>query len=84
MSGPSGAEMDLATSLSARFPELDRLREATDLSVYLVGGGVRDLLLGRARSDLDVVVEGDAATVARALGGEVTEHERFGTAAVRL
>jgi len=54
---------------------------------YLVGGAVRDLLRGAPHVDLDVVVEGDALAVARALaerlGGEVVEHDRFGTATVR-
>jgi len=53
---------------------------------YLVGGGVRDLLLGAESVDLDVVVEGDGVATARALaervGGEVVVHERFGTATV--
>ncbi len=54
------------------------------MPVYLVGGQVRDLLLKRPVSDLDVVVEGDAPQLARALamagGGNVTEHAKFGTA----
>jgi tRNA nucleotidyltransferase (CCA-adding enzyme) len=57
-----------------------------DPPVHLVGGAVRDLLLGRDIVDLDVVVEGDALPVARAaaerLGGKVREHDRFGTATV--
>jgi tRNA nucleotidyltransferase (CCA-adding enzyme) len=53
--------------------------------VHLVGGAVRDLLLGRGRSDLDVVVEGDAAALAARLGADtLTEHERFATAKVEL
>ena len=55
-------------------------------SVHLVGGPVRDLLLGRDPVDVDLVVEGDAAAIARRLaerlGGSATEHERFGTATV--
>jgi tRNA nucleotidyltransferase (CCA-adding enzyme) len=50
--------------------------------VYLVGGTVRDLLLGRTSFDFDIAVEGDAPAFARSLGGEVTEHGRFGTAVV--
>jgi tRNA nucleotidyltransferase (CCA-adding enzyme) len=54
---------------------------------YLVGGAVRDLLRGAAAVDLDLAVEGDARSVARALadrlGGVAREHERFGTATVR-
>lgn len=48
---------------------------------WLVGGIVRDALLGRAGSDMDVdvVVEGDPEPVARALGRVVEAHGRFGT-----
>jgi tRNA nucleotidyltransferase (CCA-adding enzyme) len=52
--------------------------------LWLVGGAVRDALLGEPVRDLDVVVEGDAIAVARALGEIVSEHDRFGTAEVRL
>ena len=34
-------------------------------AVYVVGGAVRDLLLGREPRELDFVVEGDALAVAR-------------------
>jgi tRNA nucleotidyltransferase (CCA-adding enzyme) len=54
-----------------------------DDGVHLVGGAVRDLLLERAPRELDVVVEGDVDPVAQRLGGEVTAHDRFGTARVR-
>jgi tRNA nucleotidyltransferase (CCA-adding enzyme) len=55
--------------------------------VYLVGGVVRDLLLGYPNFDLDLVVEGDAVKLAQ----QVTEtrqakllaHHRFGTAKLR-
>jgi tRNA nucleotidyltransferase (CCA-adding enzyme) len=64
---------------------LERVREAAaDVPVYLVGGAVRDLLLGRDRADLDIVVEGDAAALGQKLGGEVRTHERFATATVVL
>lgn len=66
-------------------PGIARLREAAaGARAYLVGGVVRDLLLGRPRGDLDVVVEGDAAAFAARLGGEARAHERFGTFAVRV
>jgi len=48
--------------------------------VWVVGGAVRDALLGRDPRDLDLVVEGDAAEVARRLGEAPLLHERFGTA----
>ncbi len=53
-------------------------------SLYLVGGFVRDLLLGIPNFDLDMVVEGDAIALAERLaqqmGGRVRSHRRFGTA----
>ncbi|HEY7150281.1 MAG TPA: hypothetical protein VH391_01245 [Solirubrobacterales bacterium] len=64
---------------------LDRVREAaTGFEAFLVGGSVRDLLLGRERADIDIAVEGDAVDeLARRLGGAARTHERFATAAVR-
>jgi tRNA nucleotidyltransferase (CCA-adding enzyme) len=54
----------------------------------LVGGAVRDLLLGRPMADLDVVIEGDAPTIAREfadrVGAGVTVHDEFRTATLRL
>jgi tRNA nucleotidyltransferase (CCA-adding enzyme) len=52
--------------------------------LYLVGGTVRDILLGRKSFDIDIAVEGDALAFAERLGGEVTGHGRFGTAVVRF
>jgi tRNA nucleotidyltransferase (CCA-adding enzyme) len=54
--------------------------------VHLVGGAVRDLLLGRMPSELDVIVEGDIAPLAARLGAgkEAVAHERFATATVRV
>ena len=52
--------------------------------VYVVGGAVRDLLLGRVPHELDFVVEGDALELAGRIGGRVISHERFGTATVSL
>jgi tRNA nucleotidyltransferase (CCA-adding enzyme) len=53
-------------------------------SLYIVGGFVRDLLLDRPGLDFDLVVEGDAISLARRLadryGGRITTHSRFGTA----
>jgi len=52
--------------------------------LYLVGGVVRDLLLGQANLDLDLVVEGNAIELARQLKkinkGKITTHPRFNTA----
>ena len=82
-----GADIDpsaLPERLAA-LPGIDRVREATgDVRSYLVGGAVRDLLLGRDRADIDVAVEGDVGEVAARLGGERRVHERFTTATVRV
>ncbi|TMK38407.1 MAG: CCA tRNA nucleotidyltransferase [Actinobacteria bacterium] len=55
--------------------------------VHVVGGYVRDALLDRPAREIDVLVEGDALTLAQALaaelGASVERHERFGTALVR-
>lgn len=65
---------------------LRRLAAAAAVPVYLVGGPVRDLLLGRPGQDLDFAVEGDAPALARRLaaelGGRAVIHPRFGTATV--
>ena len=58
------------------------------LSLYLVGGIVRDLLLQRPNADIDFVVEGDAIRFAEDLqarfGGQVHSYRPFGTATWRL
>ncbi len=60
--------------------EAERLK----LPLYIVGGSVRDLLLGHVIKDLDFTVEGDAAILAEELlrkyAGRVVFHQRFGTA----
>jgi tRNA nucleotidyltransferase (CCA-adding enzyme) len=68
-----------------------RARDAANrmgYSLYVVGGFVRDLLLGKPTLDLDLVVEGDAIALARELAkelkGRVRSHARFGTAKVIL
>lgn len=73
---------DVVRALADAHPELSAVREAAQEPVYLVGGAVRDLLLGRPRADLDLVVEGDAAALAERLGGAGSVHERFGTVKV--
>lgn len=54
--------------------------------VYLVGGFVRDLILGLPNADLDIAVEGDgiefAELLAKEIGGRVRVHQKFRTAVV--
>ena len=88
MSAPPAPDPADPTHLRERLSTLgglDRIRDAAGgRPTYLVGGAVRDLLLGRERADLDVVVEGDAAALAGRLGGDTVSHERFGTAKMTL
>src|SRR5689334_9737531 len=55
-----------------------------NIPLYIVGGFVRDLLLGKPHLDLDFVVEGDGIAFANLLkdryGGEVESYPPFGTA----
>src|SRR5213595_3018139 len=82
---PDSAKIEperIGERLSA-LPGLDRVREAASgVPVYLVGGAVRDILLGREPVNLDLAVEGDAGAVGRRLGGQIATHERFATAPV--
>jgi tRNA nucleotidyltransferase (CCA-adding enzyme) len=84
MSAAEEPKESLAEALQRVYPELRAVREAVSEPVYLVGGAVRDLLLGRGRADIDLVVEGDAAALALRLGADAVSHERFATAKVRL
>lgn len=51
-------------------------------SVLLVGGAVRDRLLGATPADLDLLVEGPVEAVLDRLGGQQRRHGRFATATV--
>lgn len=63
----------------------DMGKQAADAGdmLYFVGGIVRDLLLGQDIVDIDLVVEGNAIRLGRAMeacyGGEIRSHRRFGT-----
>jgi len=54
------------------------------MPLYLVGGVVRDILLGRAVNDFDLVVDGSSAEFAeyivRKFGGKILIHSKFMTA----
>jgi tRNA nucleotidyltransferase (CCA-adding enzyme) len=89
------AEAEVEASLAAELAGLEGLQDAFEAisavsepydGVYLVGGTVRDILLGEPNFDVDVAVEGDAIELARsladALDGRVRAHRKFGTAVV--
>jgi len=52
--------------------------------VALVGGALRDLILGRPVLDVDIAVEGPLEPVLRRLGARPRTHDRFDTATVQL
>ena len=56
--------------------------------LYLVGGAVRDLLLGRHTEDFDLVVEGDAETlaavIAKRMSGDVVSRSQFATVKLKV
>jgi tRNA nucleotidyltransferase (CCA-adding enzyme) len=66
--------------------DLGRVGKDLELPVYVVGGFVRDLLLGIENDDIDVTVEGNgilfAETFASEFGCRVKSHEKFGTAVI--
>jgi tRNA nucleotidyltransferase (CCA-adding enzyme) len=78
-------ELGKLERLAPVFEAVTALSEAYE-GVYLVGGTVRDILLGERSFDVDIAVEGDAIALAQALadalGGRVRAHEKFGTAVV--
>jgi tRNA nucleotidyltransferase (CCA-adding enzyme) len=68
-------------------PGFELVREAAaraGVEASLVGGSVRDALLGLASANLDLVVDGDHQPLVAALGGEAVVHDRFETATVTL
>lgn len=70
------------------FRQLSEAGKRVGLRTYVVGGFVRDLLLGQKVKDIDVVVEGRGIDVAQSFAqaagaSEVRIFENFGTAMVR-
>ena len=83
---PVGIFLNTDSPLTALLGQVQRLADESGASAYLVGGPVRDSLLGLPVKDLDISVVGDApalaARLAEAAGGRLTAHQRFGTATV--
>jgi tRNA nucleotidyltransferase (CCA-adding enzyme) len=96
LEGVQPAPETIAESLADALAGIERLAPVFEAvgslgerpeGVYVVGGTVRDILLGERNFDVDIAVEGDAIAFARALasvlGGRMTPHEKFGTAVVK-
>ncbi|MDD5091893.1 MAG: CBS domain-containing protein, partial [Candidatus Wallbacteria bacterium] len=69
--------------------KIGSLADAFPVGVFLVGGIVRDLLLGRSIQDIDVVIEGDALEFCRFLssrfrGCQIHYYEKFRTASLKV
>ncbi len=87
-----GATATFTTSVRTLLPpqarealeRLGAIAQSRKTRVYVVGGFVRDMLLGRPNLDIDLVVEGDGVEFGEAaaaeLGVRVRVHRRFGTA----
>ena len=71
------------------FKTISTVADQNNLDAYLIGGYVRDLLLGRPTKDIDVMVVGSgiafAKKVAKILGedADLAVYKHFGTAMVR-
>jgi tRNA nucleotidyltransferase (CCA-adding enzyme) len=81
----------LLSLTGASLSVLQKLREIAleqAVPLYLVGGPVRDVLLGMPINDLDFVLEGDAlslaARLAKEMDGRLVVHPTFGTASVLI
>jgi tRNA nucleotidyltransferase (CCA-adding enzyme) len=88
---PANRRAEISAELARALPpllmaltqEAGRHAQELHLNLYVVGGVVRDLLLGKPLADIDFVVEGDAIALTRRLrdlyGGDIRSHDRFGT-----
>ena len=78
----------LDKKLMALFESIAKMGNGDHRSVFVVGGFVRDLLLGIPNLDVDIVVEGDgiafAKNLAAKLKGRVKSHVKFGTSVIIL
>jgi tRNA nucleotidyltransferase (CCA-adding enzyme) len=74
----------LPEEVRAAVRTIGELADGDGIRAHVVGGFVRDMLLGRANLDVDIVVEGDglafAEKAAETLGYRIRVHKRFGTA----
>lgn len=85
---------NIASMMEERFPvflnsilkKAGETAEENGYDAYLVGGSVRDLLMGTMNLDIDLVIEGNGIAFARSLSkhynARLKTHERFGTAKI--
>jgi tRNA nucleotidyltransferase (CCA-adding enzyme) len=81
-------EERLPTRIIRILRNIGEAADRLDYSAYVVGGFVRDLLLGIENFDIDIVVKGDGIRLANSFldlsDGRIKSHPRFGTAVVIL
>lgn len=85
------------SSIKALFPDEDKLTkiikrisvvaDRTEIETYLVGGVIRDRIMGRETNDIDIAVVGNGIDFAVQLADEiglnkVVKYEKFGTAMI--
>ena len=74
----------LPENLYSLVRRIGEIADGVGVNAYIVGGFVRDLILGRKNYDIDIVVEGDATLfakqVGKELGAKVHTFDRFKTA----
>lgn len=72
------------------FGQVSELSDKMDVKSYVVGGWVRDLLLGKPSKDIDIVVTGNGLELAKkvaqinAIDDKLTIFKNFGTAMLRI
>lgn len=91
---PHFSSRNLSGWLRDKFPEnvhamlrlSGEIAEQLGYGAYLVGGSVRDLLMGEQNLDIDIVIEGDgiafAHTLSQRIPAKVRSHPAFGTARI--
>ncbi len=88
--------MNLSKRIEGLLPEriysllkwIGKMARDEGVNSFAVGGFVRDILMGAANLDIDIVIEGDAIDFAKKIaqrrGGSIKAHKKFGTATVEM
>lgn len=75
---------DLPERVVRALADAGRIADEEGFVAYVVGGFVRDLILGIENLDIDIVAQGDAVKFAQILAekchAKITKHEKFNTA----
>jgi tRNA nucleotidyltransferase (CCA-adding enzyme) len=76
----------LADRVMQTLRSIGQVADRLSFQAYVVGGFVRDLFLYRRNEDIDIVIEGDGITFAKAyadqFGARIHSHKAFGTAVI--